>query len=283
MKIIANYKNVTGEGPIWHASERKLYWVDIPKGYLYAYDPETGRHEKVFEGPQIGGITVQRDGALLLFMERGTISSWDGERLVEVVEGIEGEEDSRFNDVISSPDGSVFCGTMPTSSHGATLYRLNTDGSIIPVVMDLGISNGLGFNSNLTCMYHTDSTERTIYRYQFNSKTSELSCREKFITTPNDGSIPDGMTVDSEDHLWSARWDGSAIYRYTPEGNQIAKIDFATKKVSCPTFGGTNYSEMYVTTAGGNDPDSNGKNAGALFKLDVGIKGKPEFLSSIKI
>lgn len=283
MKIIANYRCIIGEGPIWHASKQRLYWVDISKGYLFAYDPKAGIHEKVFEGPQIGGITVQRNGSLLLFMEKGAVSSWDGNRMATVVEGIEGEEDSRFNDVIAAPDGSVFCGTMPTSSHNGTLYRLTTDGSINPAVKGVGISNGLGFNSNLTYMYHTDSTARTIYRYRFNSKTSELSCRKKFITTPNDGSIPDGMTVDSQDHLWSARWDGSAIYRYSQKGKQITKIDFNTKKVSCPAFGGINYSDLYVTTAGGNDPESNGKGAGALFKLDVGVTGKPEFLSSIKM
>jgi len=37
-----------------------------------------------------------------------------------------------------------------------------------------------------------------------------------------------------------------------------------------------------VSTAGGHDKEENGEMAGSLFKINVGIKGKPEFLSDIK-
>ncbi|GAG21164.1 unnamed protein product, partial [marine sediment metagenome] len=31
-ELIADYECVTGEGPLWHPDEGRLYWVDIPKG-----------------------------------------------------------------------------------------------------------------------------------------------------------------------------------------------------------------------------------------------------------
>ena len=89
------------------------------------------------------------------------------------------------------------------------------------------------------------------------------------------------MTVDSEDHIWSARWDGFALYRYSPDGNQVLKIEFETKKVSCVTFGGTDYRDMYVTTAGANNLSENGQSAGSLYRLNPGITGKEEFRSAI--
>jgi sugar lactone lactonase YvrE len=72
-ELIADYQCVTGEGPLWHAQERRLYWVDIPQGRMFRYDPATGQHEQCYQGRPIGGFTIQADGALLLFMDRGTV------------------------------------------------------------------------------------------------------------------------------------------------------------------------------------------------------------------
>ena len=55
------------------------------------------------------------------------------------------------------------------------------------------------------------------------------------------------------------------------------------KKVSCPTFGGDNYEDIFVTSAGGDDLSTNGPLAGATFKLNAQVKGKPEFRSKIKM
>ena len=65
-ELIADYECVTGEGPLWHPDEQRLYWVDIPRGRLFRYEPATGAHEQVYEGDPIGGFTIQDDGALLL-------------------------------------------------------------------------------------------------------------------------------------------------------------------------------------------------------------------------
>ena len=70
----------TGEGPLWHDGEDRLYWVDIPNGKIFWYDPVTGEHDLHFEGPVLGGFTIQEDGDLLLFLERGGIALLRGRR-----------------------------------------------------------------------------------------------------------------------------------------------------------------------------------------------------------
>ena len=90
------------------------------------------------------------------------------------------------------------------------------------------------------------------------------------------------MTVDAEGYVWSARWDGSCLVRYSPSGEEVQRVMFPAKKVSSVTFGGPDYSDMYVTTAGGQAKDENGPGAGALFRLRLGITGLPEFPSRIK-
>ena len=73
MDLVANYQCITGEGPLWHPDEGVLYWVDIPNGCLYNYDPRNNVAKKVFQSGQIGGFTIQEDGGLLLFMEKGAV------------------------------------------------------------------------------------------------------------------------------------------------------------------------------------------------------------------
>ena len=72
-EIIADYQCHTGEGPLWHPDEQALYWVDIPRGRLFRYEPETGQHAMIHEERPIGGYTIQADGTLLCFRDGGNV------------------------------------------------------------------------------------------------------------------------------------------------------------------------------------------------------------------
>jgi D-xylonolactonase len=69
--------------------------------------------------------------------------------------------------------------------------------------------------------------------------------------------------------------------RYTPGGQEEWRVSFPAKKVSSVIFGGPDYADMYVTTAGGHQKEVDGPGAGALFRLRLGIKGVPEFYSRV--
>lgn len=281
-ELIANYQCETGEGPLWNPTEQMLYWIDIPNGRIFRYDPSTGHHEVYFEsGREIGGITLQADGSLLLFMDRGSIARLSNGELEYVVEEMPDDVDTRFNDIIADPAGGVFCGTMPTDDKPGNLYRLAPNGSISVVVPNVGISNGLGFTPDKQHMYYTDSTARKIYVFDFDESTGAFSNQKTLIETPEGEGIPDGMTVDANGDIWSARWDGWAMHRYSAEGVHKQTIEFPTKKVSAAAFGGPDYTDMYVTTAGASDISENGESAGALFRVNLGIAGKSEFVSRI--
>ena len=49
-RMIAEAACLLGENPLWHRSERRLYWSDITAGRLYRYDHDTGRFEQRYEG-----------------------------------------------------------------------------------------------------------------------------------------------------------------------------------------------------------------------------------------
>jgi len=282
-ELIADYQCKVGEGPMWHPLEKCVYWVDIPTGRMFRYDPATQDHRLFFEGPHIGGFTVQADGALLLFLEKGAIAILRNGALQYILDEIPAERETRFNDVIADPAGRVFCGTMPAPDHPGSLYRLDTDGSIRQVLGDIGISNGMGFTPAEKQMYYTDSPTHNIYLFDYEAKTGELSNQRVFVSTGDNDGIPDGMTVDAEGFVWSARWDGSSLVRYAPDGSQDRRVWFPARKVSSVVFGGEDMTDMYVTTAGGEDKDGEGPGAGCLYRINLGIKGKPEYLSRVRI
>ena len=282
-ELVADTRCATGEGPFWHPDEERVYWVDIPAGQLFRYDPRSRSHELVYENPHgaIGGFTLQADGALLLFEARGAVRRWRDGAVETVIDEIPEERDGRFNDVIADPEGRVFCGTMPIGDRPGRLYRLDRDGSLTEALADAGVSNGMGFTPDLTRMYHTDSTKRLISVFEYDRATGAISNRRTVVRTPDDGGVPDGMTVDGNGAIWSARWDGAALYKYTPSGDELLRIAFPARKVSSIAFGGPTGEDAYVTTAGGQDRATEGAGAGALFRVRLGVGGPPEFRSRI--
>ena len=282
-EVVADYACVCGEGPLWHPAERRLYWVDIPKGLLFRFDPAARKHEQAFHAGQIGGFTVQSDGSLLLFMDKGAVKILRQGTLHTVHEYTPGEENSRFNDVIADPEGRVFCGTLPSDGHQGSLYRMDADGKLTKLAEGFGCANGLGFTPDCKGLYFVDSQPREVYLFDYERATGSISNRRVFARLPESLGVPDGMTVDAKGFVWVAAWGGSCVVRYTPDGKEDTRIYFTGKLVSSVTFGGDDYRDMYVTTAGGDNKKDNGPGAGALFRLRPGVKGRPEHLSRIAL
>jgi len=280
-EVICDYACEVGENPLWHPVEKRLYWCDISTGRLFRYEPSTGRHEQFYQGEVVGGFTIEADGALLLFGERGSVRLMRHNRLTTLIDQITEERQTRFNDVIADPMGRVFCGTMGTNSRPGRLYRLDPSGALTLLLEDVGCPNGLGFTLDRKGMYFTDSFARTICLFDYDQAQGTLSnCRTFAQTTESDG-MPDGMTVDSEGYVWTALWDGSSLVRYTAEGKEAQRIPIPAKKTSSLTFGGEELTDIYVTSAGGQNKRAEGEAAGALFRLSPGIRGIPEFVSRI--
>ena len=281
-ELIADYQCICGEGPLWHPDEQRLYWLDLSTGRMLRYDPATGYHEQCYEGDVVGGFTIQADGALLLLMGDGVAKTWRDGKLTTVMDGIPAERGSTFNDCIADPKGRVYSGTvMNDKNRRGRLYRLDTDKSLAVMTGDVGNANGLGFSPDLKRMYFTDSAAYRIYAFDYDQETGNINNQKTFVHGPEEDGLPDGMTVDAEGYVWSAHWGGSCVIRYTPDGREDARIEFPVKQVSSVTFGGPDYSDMYVTTAGADNRAENGPGAGALFRVRPGIKSVPDFRSRI--
>lgn len=279
-EAVADYASETGEGPLWDPRDEVLYWIGIYDGRLFRYDPTADESEIVYEDGVVGGFTLKRDGSFLLFREGGEIVRLaDGETSV-VVDEVPADHYTRYNDCIADPRGRVFCGTKGTDEGPGRLYRLDTDGTLELVLDDLGLSNGLGFTPSRDGLYHTDSSAGIIYRFDYDEETGELSNRRPFVDVSDEAGLPDGLTVDAAGYVWSARYGGGCIVRYAPDGTEDRRIDFPVEHVTSVMFGGSEYEDLYATTAGGHEtPREPG--AGALFRAPAPVAGQPEFRSNV--
>ena len=290
--VLVNCHYHYAEKPLWHPQHKLLYWTDIPNGRLFRYDPTYEGYEQIYLGEPVGGFTLQADGSLLLFKIHGTVEIWDKGELRTVVPEIESAKGTRFNDAIADPAGRVFSGTVfsdtvfsdtiADDNTEGRLYRIDTDGSVHEVVQDLILPSGMDFSLDYKHLYVTDSKRRTIYRFDYDSATGELANQTELIKTPIDDGMPDGLTVDSEGYLWSARWNGSGVYRYSPEGKEVQCVALPTPKVSGVTFGGEDCTQLFISSAREDYEIGLDNVAGDVFHLPGSIISGPIISSPIK-
>ena len=284
MKRIAHYACQCGEGPLWHPDQNALYWFDIPLGRLFRYDAGADTHAMVYDGGtagtgRIGATTLQADGSLLLLGDGCRVDRYDTEtgEVTPVLEPIDGE--SRFNDAWVDPHGRIYSGSIIRGTwekgEPGRLYRIDPDGT--RTILDEGFDcpNGAALASDGTSFYFTSTTDGKLYRYTYDGSSGALTDRQTVFD--EEGSMPDGMTIDTEDRLWSARWGHQKIVVHrTPGGEPIHHEAMPTETASSLCFGGADLDEVYITTAKGNgDLDNpNTDDAGALFRTTFELDGR---------
>jgi D-xylonolactonase len=281
VEAVANYHCQTGENPLWHAAESRIYWEDIDSGRLFRADHATLEHECFYQGPVLGGFTLQADGTLLLF-EADRIAKLDpqsGSREV-LSEGLDSDM-QRFNDVIADPEGRVFAGTIGRTDESGGLYRVGLDGSVYCLWKGTGIANGMGFSRDLSRFYWTCSTTRRIFVCDYDRASGSLGNRRLFYAAPEAEGTPDGATVDVEDHVWTARWGGHAVLRMTPDAQIVETLRLPVPNVTSVAFGGPELDTLYVTTGGGSPGAAT--DDGTLYRVRVTARGAPEHHSRIRL
>jgi D-xylono/L-arabinono-1,4-lactonase len=277
VQLLSNQHCSLGENPLWHPEEQAFYWEEINNGFIYRLNADTDRPDIIYDGELLGGFTFQKEGGYLLFRKNEISYLNPDGSIAGLIQNIDPKMD-RFNDVIADPMGRVFAGTQGKNNEGA-LFLINPDKSIKLLFRGTDCSNGMGFNTACNKFYWTNTTTGTIYRFNYDISSGALSNQEVFLKVPLDQGYLDGLVVDSQNCIWSARWGGSAVYRYSLEGKELMKINVPVEKVSSLCFGGKGLNEIFITTAGG-QIESNGPE-GSVYTIKVDVTGQVENLSEI--
>jgi sugar lactone lactonase YvrE len=263
--------------------EQALYWVDIQGDCFHRFHPASGVHEVFDVGLLVSALAFRAAGGLLMATGQG-LAFWEPEThaLQFVADPEAGKPEARFNDGAVDRQGRFWVGTLsqdPTSS----LYRLDPDLSIRRMETGLTVSNGIGWSPDDKTMYFTDSRPGLIYAYDFDAATGAIENRRTFAHSSGAEGVPDGLTVDRQGFVWSARWGGWKVVRYDPAGQVEREILLPVQYPTSCTFGGAGLGELYITSAWTALGEAGRKTqplAGDLFRLSAGVEGfaAPRFL-----
>ena len=287
-ELFADTRAVLGESAVWCEWDRSLYWLDVLGGIVYRRKGDGGNPEEFerFEWNigKIGGISFTREKSILLFAEAGKVWKWIPGKEPVLYTTLRIASETRFNKVVTAPDGTVFCTVAPLLQGGiGSLWRMDLQGKFSCIeAATSGMPNGLGFSPDHRKLYFTVTTEGKIYSYDFEmARGGHVSNKDVFVQIPREEGRPDGLTVDREGCVWSALWEGGKLVRFSPAGEKVAEYAFPMRQVTGVAFGGEDLRDLFVSTANypWNDGEYQTHHAGAVFRMkESPYTGNLEFL-----
>ncbi len=271
-----------GEGALWHAGRGVLYWVDILRHRVNVFEPRTGRNDVYEVGEDVGTVVGQRSGGVMLALKSGFAHLDLQTREVKRVAPTEADNPLvRFNDGKCDPAGRFWAGTMGYKSRGlGKLYRLDADGSVHLMLEPVSTSNGIVWTRDARVMYYIDTPTGRVDAFDYDVHSGSICNRRTAIEVPKEMGHPDGMTIDADDNLWVAMWEGYGVRQFDPRTGALlatVSVSGAGRTTSC-ALGGENLDELYITTAStGYDDDRRRREplAGSLFVAKVNARGVP--------
>jgi sugar lactone lactonase YvrE len=244
---------VLGEGPYWRPEDDALLWVDVARGHLYMTRVQLGETITIeldtvsAAFPAVGGGIITAGGHRLMLRATRPGEGWAGRIIAEAP----ARDGVRFNDASVDPAGRVWVGSMDIKEKEplGTLYRLDTGGTLTPVVKGATVSNGIGWSPDGTRMYYNDSPLRRIDMFDYDQATGEAFGGRMFADLSGADGFPDGLTVDADGYVWVAMFAGGALRRFTPAGHQDAVLPLPVSQPTSCAFGGPGMADLFVTTA----------------------------------
>ena len=260
-----------GECPVWEERTGTLLLLDITGKCVWKLDPASGKSERIPMPQQIGCMAICENGDLLVALEDAVYRRGADGTLKKAHQEIK-IKGRRFNDGKVGPDGAFYLGTTDNNGEGA-FYRLK-DGILTELFDCCCCSNGIEWTGDGRHMYYIDSLRHMVELFDFDAETGTLSDRRKFLDIPEPWGLPDGMTLDENDDLWVALWNGHRVIHFDAGKKEVVgEIQVPCPKASCCAFGGKDRNELYITTAAMDD----GKDypaAGNTFKAILNVRGR---------
>ncbi len=267
-----------GEGTLWHPDEQLLYWVDIYNHRVHQFNPAT-EATNFFDVGEVVGCIAPAGANRLIMGQRHRLAFLDtiSGKVTSIVD-IEDNPDIRINDGKCDRAGRFWFGSMSSSGKPqGSLYRYDRDGLHV-LETGLTVANGLGWSPDDKTFYLTDSPLQTIYAYDFDFDSGNISDRRVLIDLKAESFFPDGLTVDKDGCIWSAMWDGWCIIQFDPTGKEMMRVMMPVQRPTCCTFGNEDLGTLYITTASVGLSEIEIQNSfysGDLFSLQTDTSGLP--------
>ncbi|MDR8390954.1 SMP-30/gluconolactonase/LRE family protein [Aliifodinibius sp. S!AR15-10] len=281
-KLQFKYNATLGECPVWDVEKELLYWVDILSGELYCYDPKKEENSVYQIDEHVGSLALRKKGGAVLALKSGfALYDFGKQKITHLTDPIAHLPNQRFNDGKCDPQGCFWAGTLSYDVQPGvgSLFCLNQNFTVSKKLGKLTIPNGMAWDTDPSTFYFIDSPDRTIYSFDFDEKTGEVSKRSEVFELDEEDAVPDGMTMDTEGKLWVALYNGYKVLRIDPDNGDIMhQVLLPVPQVTSCTFGGPEMNELYITTAREHMTDKDIEEfplSGSLFKVTLPYKGTP--------
>jgi len=288
VSCVVDSRDQIGEGAFWCPREQAVYWLDVPMpSRIHRFIPDTGEHRTWPMAEMVTAMAKRADGSLLVASQSGLNLFDPRSGAYSHLAPLEPHRPAnRSNDGAPDARGRFFIGTMqnnlaedgsgiPIRAASGSVWRIEPGRAPVAVMDDLSITNGVAWSPDGTKFYVVDSMLDRIYVCDFDLETGDVGPRRIFSEAAGLGT-PDGNAVDAEGFLWSARWDGSAVVRFAPDGSVDRVVPIPATLVTSCAFGGPDLDTLYVTSARlAIDAETAARypQQGGLFALKPGVRG----------
>lgn len=268
-----------GEGPLWHPTRKAFFWFDILEKKLLSQND--GRPASwTFDAP-VSAAGWLDDGNLLVASATGLyrFSIADGTRTL--IANLEhNNTKTRSNDGRADPWGGFWIGTMGYNAEtgAGAIYRY-FQGQLRKLVSDITISNAICFAPDRSHAYFTDTPTGHVMKIALDRNGWPVGNAKVFIDLSAEGLKPDGAVTDANGKLWIAQWGAARVACYDKDGIFQNAVALPAHQVTCPAFGGEDYSTLLVTSAAAGLPDdvlAAAPKQGMTFAIPNAGKGLPE-------
>ena len=282
-ECIAPVGDRCGEGAVWHATERALYWTDINRFLIHRFDEETQSVRTWHFDEPVTALTLtsREDTLVAVFASKAKLWQPASNILGRVLFQLPTSPLMRCNDARCDPRGSLWIGSMRNNVGpegedldvpfaDAVLYRVDPDGTVTEWKQGIGISNTLAWSPCADRFYFGDSVANTIYAFSYDAATGAIADEQPFVKGFQHGA-PDGSAMDAEGFLWNTRPGASRLVRFAPDGSAEATLMLPIPNPTTCAFGGADLRTLYITSAG-----TGQRLAGSLFAARTSAPGLPE-------
>ncbi|MBE7182999.1 MAG: SMP-30/gluconolactonase/LRE family protein [Methylobacterium mesophilicum] len=282
VSVLSDHPCELGEGPSYDHRANALFWFDIVNRKLLEHrfaSGETLVHDLPFMASAIAGVDDERQ---LILSENGFhLRDRKSGRLSLYLPLDEARPNTRSNDARVHPSGAFWVsimGKVDGEVKGSIHWMRGRE--LRPLFDGILIPNSICFSPDGATAYFADTQAQKLWRVPCDPETGLPRAEPQVFVDGKaaDGGI-DGAVVGSDGVLWNARWGGSRVDAYKPDGTLLRSIAMPAAQVSCPAFIGPDAGRLAVTSAWkGLDDEGRQKDrlAGQTFVLDLPVKGRLE-------
>jgi sugar lactone lactonase YvrE len=291
VRIVLKPHAVNGEGPQWDDLRQRLFWVDMRRPSLNAFDPESGDNTWWEMPGWIGCFGLMTDGRLAVALRTG-LHLFDPEHGSLRFLAAPPYDPRRvcFNDGGCDRSGHFLAGPL---HHGlgpsrpgsddfaeAPFWRYDGESGWSGLTAGVKTSNGLAFSPDGRTLYYSDTSKKTIWACDYDASSGRTENTRVFAQVDEGGAQggPDGAVVDRDGYYTCAVFGSGCLLRFDPAGALERRIELPVRCPTKPALGGEGRATLYVTSASfpfqGVQHDEH-PDAGALLALEAPAPGLP--------